>query len=579
MDAIAQGRQALADWKAAQPANWYDSHTILPLLLARYAPQELRAEFHARLHQFGADMAAADDQVVRCDQPEFGPRLDRFDAVGRRQERVRFDAAYHAFGAQIYRSGVMSVTGDPSRAVLQAALVHLASMHGEAGHVCPLACTAGLIKAIQRVGHDGLKRGLLPRLQNPDYAERLHGSQFLTEVQGGSDVGSNACTAELITPETATSPARWAITGEKWFCSVVDAPLYLMTARPIGAAAGTRGLGLFVVPHDLPTGDAVHVKPLAHRASTQGPPTPNHFTIRRLKNKLGTRAMASGEVDWQGAIGWQLGDLDRGFHNVVEIVLNTSRLFNAMACSGMAWRTFLEASTYAQFRDAFGQPIANFPSMDALLSELFVEAAAVLASTVDLVALEASGKADDALRLGLNMNKYWTSIQTTTAIHKGIEVLGGNGAIEDFSPLPRLYRDAMVTESWEGSHAVLAAQSLRDVQKLKLHEAWLTWIGERVALLGKGEFGEELKRRLQALKVEGRRLQLAEEPDTPIAMRQWMELAMILHQAVCLAELCTMAAPAGKAKLPPQIVRQWFSLHPHVQAERTVGWWPRLAKR
>ncbi len=578
MDAIAQGREALASWKAAQPSNWYDSHAVLPLLLARYAPPELRAEFQARLRQFGGEMAGVDDQVVRCDQPEFGPRLERFDAVGRRQERVRFDAAYHACGALIYRSGVMTLTGDRSRAVLQAALVHLASMHGEAGHVCPLACTAGLIKAIQRVGHDGLKRGLLPRLQNPDYAERLHGSQFLTEVQGGSDVGTNASTAELIAPATATSPARWAITGEKWFCSVVDAPLYLMTARPVGAAAGTRGLGLFVLPHDLPTGAAVHVKPLSHRASTQGPATPNQFTIRRLKNKLGTRAMASGEVDWHGAVGWQLGELDRGFHTVVDIVLNTSRLFNALACSGMAWRAFLEASTYAQFRTAFGQPIAQFAAMDAILSELFVESAAMLASTMDLIALEASGKADEALRLGLNMNKYWTSIRTTAVIHKGIEVLGGNGAIEDFSPLPRLYRDAMVTESWEGTHAVLAAQTLRDIQRLKLHEAWLAWIGARVAAQASGEFGAELARRLALLAAEVRRLETADAADSPIAMRHWMELAMILHQAVCLAELCALPAASQKPALPADIVRQWLALHPHVQPARVTGWWPRLAK-
>lgn len=574
MEAIAAGRQALADWKQAQPSNWYDSHPILPLLIAKYAPRELLVEFKSRLKQFGAEMAASDDQVSRCDQPEFAPKLERFDAVGRRQERVRFDAAYHAYGALIYRSGVMTVTGDRSRAVLQAALVHLASMHGESGHVCPLACTAGLIKSIQRVGHPDLQRGLLPRLQNPDYAERLHGSQFLTEVQGGSDVGSNACTAELLSPATAATPARWAITGEKWFCSVVDAPLYLLTARPTGAAAGTKGLGLFIVPHDLPSDDSVHVKPLSHRESRQGPPTPNHFTIRRLKNKLGTRAMASGEVDWQGAVAWQLGDLDRGFQNVVEIVLNTSRLFNAMACSGMAWRTFLEASTYAQFRTAFGQPIAQFASMDALLSELYVEAAAILASTVDLVALEASGAADDALRLGLNMNKYWTSIQTTAVIHKGIEVLGGNGAIEDFSPLPRLYRDAMVTESWEGTHAVLAAQCTRDLQRLNLHQPWLAWLGERIAALPAGEFATELQRRLDVLAGDAAGIAASQEPTTPIWMRQWMEQAMVVHQAVCLTEL---AAQGQSTALPPEVIRLWLHVHPLNRVAPMTGWWPRLA--
>ena len=575
MDAIHTGRQALAAWKNAQPRNWFTSHTLWPLLLHRYVSAELQPEFTSRLQTFGGVMAGMDDLAFRADQPDKGPQLDRYDAIGRRQERIRFDESYHTFGAAVYGSGVMSVTGDPQRAVLQAALVHLASMHGEAGHVCPLACTAGLIKAIQRVGHPALQQGLLPRLLNGDYAHRLHGSQFLTEVQGGSDVGSNASVAELVAPETDAQPGLWAITGEKWFCSVVDAPLYLMTARPVGAASGTRGLGLFVVPHDLPADGAVRARPLPHRPQQEGPVTPNHFTIRRLKNKLGTRAMASGEVDWQGAIGWQLGPIDRGFHNVVEIVLNTSRIFNALACSGMAWRTFLVASTYAQHRTAFGHPVAQFASMDALLGELYVEAAAILASTVDLVALEASGEFGEALRLGLNMNKYWTSIQTTAVIHKGIEVLGGNGAMEDFSPLPRLYRDAMVTESWEGTHMVLAAQTHRDMQRLNLHTPWLTWMGQRVDALT-GPHADELRRRLAQLQTQAADIVAtpAGQDDGAVLTRHWMEQAMVVHQGVCLLELGTL--PGGDKALPAAVVTHWFALHPTTTPVRSRGWWPKV---
>lgn len=575
MDAIQAGRQALAAWKSAQPRNWYDSHTLWPLLLQKYAPAELIPEFSSRLHAFGAVMAGMDDLTQRADQPEFAPKLDRYDAIGRRQERVRFDESYHTFGSAVYGSGVMSVTGDSQRAVLQAALVHLTSMHGEAGHVCPLACTAGLIKAIQRVGHPALQQGLLPRLLNPEYAHRLHGSQFLTEVQGGSDVGANACQATEVQGETVSQPGLWAITGEKWFCSVVDAPLYLLTARPTGAAEGTRGLGLFVVPHDLPEPDKVLIRPQPTRAAPDGPAAPNHLTIRRLKNKLGTRAMASGEVDWQGALGWQLGPLDRGFYNVVEIVLNTSRLFNALACSGMAWRTFVIASTYAQHRQAFGRPVARFASMDALLSEIFAEAAACLASTVDLVALEAAGTVGEALRLGLNLNKYWTSIQTTSVIHKGIEVLGGNGAIEDFSPLPRMYRDAMVTESWEGTHLVLAAQTQRDMQRLKLHEPWLAWMSRRVAELP-GAVQTELSARVAQLQAQAELIAGADASveDAAILTRHWMEQAMVVHQAVCLSELGR--SELGRQAIPSAVVTYFLALHPATPPVRSRGWYPKL---
>ena len=67
-----------------------------------------------------------------------------------------------------------------------------------------------------------------------------------------------------------------------------------------------------------------------------------------------------------------------------------------------------------------------------------------------------------ARRIAVMINKYWTAIAATATARDGIEVLGGNGTIEDFSVLPRLYRDAIVVESWEGTHNTLCAQVLRD---------------------------------------------------------------------------------------------------------------------
>jgi acyl-CoA dehydrogenase-like protein len=88
----------------------------------------------------------------------------------------------------------------------------------------------------------------------------------------------------------------------------------------------------------------------------------------------------------------------------------------------------------------------------------------------ELVACIDRGEAteDDltAHRLLVNANKFVTSLAATSVIRRGIEALGGNGTIEDFSPLPRLYRDAIVFESWEGTHNVLCAQVLRDLTRL-----------------------------------------------------------------------------------------------------------------
>ena len=581
MDAIHTGRRHLADWQASRPQNYFSGNAVLAALAARHgaSPEAL-----ARLDRYGAVMAQdVLDLVHRCGTEPNTPVLERFDAIGRRQERVRFDPSYHAWGDIIYGSGVMGLTGQPEHAIEQAALITLTAHHGEGGHTCPLACTAGLIRVLQRVGHPALQRALLPGLTAADPARRLHGSQFLTEVQGGSDVGANASRAVPVRAETAESPAVWRIHGEKWFCSVIDAPLYLMTARPEDAPPGTRGLGLFIVPHDLPGDDGARldVTPLPQRFGFQPPATPNDFAIRRLKSKLGTRAMASGEVDWQGALAWQVGQIDRGFWQVVEIVLNTSRLFNALACAGSMFRAFHEAAGFARHRTAFGQPIARFAAVDQSLGQLYAEACAATASTFDLIALEASGEHPEALRLGLNLNKYWTSIRNTQMVRLAMEVLGGNGTIEDFSPLPRLFRDSMVTESWEGTHNVLAAQTLRDLQKLKLHEPFLERLAVRLLALGPVPHAAAMRQRLEECAREATRLAQATGEDAPIAVRAWMEAVMVTYQAVCLTELAAWQAlqvsppgVAGQAPLSADVVAQLLELHPIRPAVASRGWWP-----
>ncbi len=569
-DATTAGRAALIAWRRSDRGDWYGDNAALQAMVQRWSPQA-DAPLHARLGEFGRQVAASEPLVHRISHEPNLPVLERFDALGRRHERVRFDASYHQWGQTVYGSGVMTLTGQPHAAVEQAALVILASHHGEAGHVCPLACTAGLIKAIQTVGHPALQRGLLPGLLDSNYARRLHGAQFLTEVQGGCDVGANAVQAVGRRQETAEAPGLWAIHGEKWFCSVIDAPLYLLTARPQGAADGTRGLGLFIVPHDLPAEDRVHAMPLSHRGGETPSPV-NEFSIRRLKSKLGTRAMASGEVDWNGALAWQLGGLDRGFHNAVEIVLNTSRLFNAMACTGMIWRSWREAASFAQYRSAFGQPIARFALVDQAVSQLYAEACAATASTLDLVALQASGERPEAARIGLNMNKYWTSVRATQAIRQAMEVLGGNAAIEDFTPLGRLYRDSLVTESWEGTHNVLAAQTFRDMAKLGLHQSWLDWLEQRADALRNRDplrLQETLQVRLIALRSDARQLVAERSSDPGIATRLWIENAMVLHQALCLSE---MSGPDGA--FPEAVPAQLLELFAHRAVPVQRGWYP-----
>ena len=403
-------------------------------------------------------------------------------------EQVRFAPEYETGGRAVWATGIVAAPAHE-----QAALLYLLAHAGEGGHACPVVCTAGLVRALR--GSE-LRDRFLPPLLERDYGKAQRGAQFLTERQGGSDVGANRV-------EAVPDGQAWRIFGEKWFCSVADADQFVVTARPRGAPDGTRGVGCFLVPREG-----------------------GGFRIRRLKDKLGTRALATGEIEFDGAPAHALGGVDVAFG-----ILNTSRWLNAAGSAGLMRRAYLEASAFAHEREAFGQRVASFPLVRENLAVMRAEALAALASTLevtDLVARLDDGTAteeDSAWhRVLVNANKFSTSLAATRVTRRGIEALGGNGTIEDFSPLPRLYRDAIVFESWEGTHNVLCAQVLRDLRRLDavdllVERAGAPALAKRLrrsvedesfgALHGRRQL-DELVRSLQVARLRGSEPQAAE---------------------------------------------------------------------
>ncbi|MBI2527963.1 MAG: acyl-CoA dehydrogenase family protein [Candidatus Rokubacteria bacterium] len=459
MDRSQHGRALLARWEAAKPTNFYEDDRYLRMALRRRLGPARLAAVEPALRQAGADSAGVVSRAsTELDRPEHLPRLEGWSSIGERSVDVVFHPAHHEVGRRVWRSGILAALGEPGNMTLHAALTYLFALNGEVPHLCSVACTAGLIKAIQRSGTDWMKREWLPRLLDRDYDRRWHASQMLTEVQGGSDVGANACVARRVPGEDGV----WHISGEKWFCSNLGADLYALSARPEGAPEGTPGIGLFVVPRRLPDG------------------RPNGILIRRLKNKLGTRTLPTGEIDFQDARAHQLGRLEEGFKLLMGIVINTSRLEVGIDASGIMRRAWVEAWHYARLREAFGQRLVDFPAVRQQLAEMRVLATAGLASTLfaaateDRLALAGTHPEEDALyRTAVNVNKYACSIDAGLVVHHAIEILGGNGTIEDFSPLPRLYREVPVQESWEGPHNTLMSQVLRDSVRAKMHHALL----------------------------------------------------------------------------------------------------------
>lgn len=521
MSAITQGRADLARWRASVPDNFFTCDANLRRVLPLYDPGF--AGYEAELAAFGQAVATVIDPAATInDRPHNHPRLDAWDGIGRRTESIEFHPSYHDAGRPAYEAGLLALSAEAGHAVQQSALFYLLTQAGEMGHACPIVCTLGLIRALQARGSAALKDTCLPPLLERNYDRKQTASQFLTEVQGGSDVGANAVEARPAMDQEGV----WLLRGEKWFCSVANADQMLVTARPAGAGEGTRGLGTFLVPRRLPDGSL------------------NAFHIRRLKTKFGTRAMASGEIDFADAVAYPIGAVDEGFKVVVELVLNTSRWTNALGSAGLLRRAYLEAWTFAQQRRAFGAAIGRYPLVLEALAEIKSDLYGMLASTLRLSSLVnridlglATEQERAVHRLLVNVNKYATSLQASHGIRRAQEIMGGNGAIEDFSVVPRLYRDAVVFESWEGSHNVLCLQAARDMQRYDLHERLFVYLGALLDSVTQTELAEAQDLILGQMDHARQRLErmLSSSPDfVQTHVRRVVDHLALLIQAACL---------------------------------------------
>jgi len=270
---------------------------------------------------------------------------------------------------------------------------------------------------------------------------------FLTERAGGSDVGANETVARR------DAGGTWRLTGEKWFCSNVDAEAVLVTARPEGAPSGTRGLRTFLL---LTQGNA-------------------GVTIERLKEKLGVRSMPTGEVTLCDAPAEEIGD----FRPMAEM-MNLSRLYNAVATSAVIGRAIHEARWYAQRRQAFGKRVVELPLAQETLLDLEAEHLGALLMTFETVdALRRADAGDDEaarlLRVLTPVVKAVTGKLAVPCVSEAMELIGGNGYIEEW-PMARLLRDAQVLPIWEGTTNILVLDALRVTRKERGHELLLARI-------------------------------------------------------------------------------------------------------
>jgi hypothetical protein len=238
---------------------------------------------------------------------------------------------------------------------------------------------------------------------------------------------------------------HWRLFGEKWFCSNADAEVVMLLARPEGAGGGTRGVGLFLMPRRLDDG------------------SPNHYRIVRLKDKLGTRSMASGEIKLEGAIAYAVGRLDRGFVQMAEMV-NSSRLSNGVKSTALMRRAHHDAMTVAKNRVVFGSRIIDLPLARRQLMKIMLATEQALSMsfiTADALDRAEAGSQDAAalLRILTPTLKFRATRDARKVCGDALEMRGGIGYIEEFATA-RLLRDAHLGSIWEGTGNIVAIDAL-----------------------------------------------------------------------------------------------------------------------
>lgn len=448
-----------SEFTGLEGTNFFTHDRGLQQLLAALLPAEVREEVFASLSTCAERVAGPwNSLATEASRREQLPRVIKDDRVGRPVERVEVSPATRQLRREVAEFGVLTQAhGELHRFALISLLAH----NGEASLMCPIACTDGLLRALAAVGTETLREQYYDRIASADVP--FGGAQFVTEQDGGSDVGAIEAVAEL------AGEGVWKITGEKWFCSNPD-EYFIVAARPRGAPSGTRGVGIFLVPRILPDG------------------TLNRLRFRRLKDKLGTQSLPTAEMDFDGATGFPLGSPDVGFHHLMNYVINTSRLHNAANAVGFMHRAFLEARNYARQREAFGDAIMHYPlvqeSLVGLLSRLQRERT-ILFRLLALVDEHGLVPRDREQRLWqrclTNMAKYRTAVGLTGYLRDAILLFGGNGIVEDFTVLPRLLRDALIIETWEGTHNTLCLQLLRDASRFDFLGRWRASIEESLS--------------------------------------------------------------------------------------------------
>jgi len=387
-------------------------------------------------------------------KPNKLPYVEHYNAYNQRIDRIVRAAETLQLEKEIFSEGLFSSKVTAWEGMAKR---YLLFQLGEFGVMCPITCTEGLVALIQQFPEDHTPdvKAILKHCTEGFDGKFGIGAQFMSEIQGGSDIPSNLL-------EAVPEDDRYRLYGSKFFTSAVHADYAVVTAK----VSDSEDIGTFVVPSWMPGNKEKEMR--------------NNYRINRIKWKMGTAEVPTAELEYEGAICYSIGPTNRGVANAVGIVLSLSRIGIGISSAADITRAAREAQLYAEFRDVFGTKIGEWALANQQVRDLVHEAQRCLAGVCKIYALyqELGGRlqpglaSDEALEIQrrrfllrelIIMQKLVTAYDSVDALRKAISIFGGHGVIEDFCSLPRIFRDVAVNELWEGPRNVLLMQLFRDI--------------------------------------------------------------------------------------------------------------------
>lgn len=474
--------------------NVYRNDPDFARLLRIYAEPELLSRVEGQFDRLG-ELSGSELETLALAADKNPPVLKTRSRNGAVVQEIDKHPAYlkleqYAYGefglaAMSHRAGVFG-EDMPLPPIIKYGLTYL-FVQAEFGLCCPLSMTDALTRTLRKFGSEELVARYIDELTSQDMSANFQGAMFMTEQDAGSDVGAISTTAR-------EDGGKWLLYGDKWFCSNPDANLVMVLARPEAGGAGTRGLNLFLLPRHREDGSL------------------NSYRIVRLKDKLGTRSMASGEIVLEGAQAYMVGDPGEGFKQMTDM-MNMSRLSNGVRSAGLMHRAVSEALFISRNRNAFGKRLIDLPLMQRQLIKMMVTAEQGRAMVFHTAAVLRHADAGDdesasLLRILTPLIKCRTTRDGRKVAGDALEVRGGCGYIEEWSDA-RILRDAHLGSIWEGTSNIVALDIFRSIRRestLKVLRSYL------VRLIDEAELPQASARLLQNFldKVADRAAQVAE---------------------------------------------------------------------